>query len=47
MTTILLQLVVELWGILSHYVLINLRENQAAEHNTGQLETQNLWTLLH
>jgi hypothetical protein len=42
MTSILLLLMVELWGILSCYVLINLYENQAAEHDTGQLETQNL-----
>jgi len=46
MTTILLLLMIELWGMLSRYVLISLHENQAAEHNNGQLETQNLWTLL-
>jgi hypothetical protein len=45
MTTILLLLMIELWGILSHYVLVKVNENQAAEHDTGQLETQNHWTL--
>jgi len=47
MTTILLLLMTELWIILSCYVLVNLHENRAAEYNNGQLETQNLWTLLH
>jgi len=47
MTTILLLLMIELWVILSCYVLVNLHENQAAENNNVQLETQNLWTLLH
>lgn len=47
MTTIWLLLMIELWGILSRYILVTLHENQADEHNNGQLETQNLWTLLH
>jgi hypothetical protein len=47
MTTMLLLLMIELWCILSCYVFVNLHENQAAEHINVQLETQNLWTLLH
>ena len=45
MTTILLLLMIEVWGVLSSYVLVNIHGNQAADYNTGQLETQNLWTL--
>jgi len=37
MTTIWLLLMIELWGILSRYIFVNFLENQAAEHNTGQL----------
>jgi hypothetical protein len=42
MPSILLLLMVELWGVLSCYVYVTLHENQATEHDTGQLDTQNL-----